>query len=78
MTGAEERDRLAKLEVHVQYLREASDKHSGILEEIRDLQAQAKGGLTVGKALMSASRYVATGITGGGFVWFMQQLPRAG
>jgi hypothetical protein len=72
------RDRVIALSTEFAELKHRVHKNSVILEELRDLHTAAKASWSVGKSIVSAGRYVATGMTGGGVLWLLQHFPKTG
>lgn len=72
MSSEDTRDRLIALEVEVRHLVKMVERNSGLLDQINELQQQAKGGLTVGKLLVGAGKGLSSGGVGAGLMWAVQ------
>jgi hypothetical protein len=70
------RDRVITLAAEFAQLNQRVEKNSKILEELHAKYIGAKASLSLGRSLVSAGRYVVTGMSGGGFLWLVQNWPK--
>jgi hypothetical protein len=70
------RDRLIALEVEVRHLVDMVKRNSTILDELRELQQQAKGGFSLGRAALGVARGVGSGGVGAGLLWLGQHFAK--
>jgi hypothetical protein len=66
------RDRVIRLETKVEHLVNMVERNSELIGEMHDLQQKAQGGLTVGKAILTAAKHVGFGSAGAGLIWVVQ------
>lgn len=66
------RDRLIALEVEVKHLVRMVERNSSLLDDLHELHQQAKGGLTLGKIIMGASKGLGSGGAGAALMWAAQ------